>query len=60
MTEIVSGLAEGERVVLSSQFLIDSESQLQEAVRKVLASSKSDKSDMGDMGDMKMPAGGEK
>ena len=40
MTEIVSGLSEGERVVVSSQFLIDSESQLQEALRKIVASSK--------------------
>ncbi|NOY25037.1 MAG: efflux RND transporter periplasmic adaptor subunit [Oligoflexia bacterium] len=57
MTEIVSGLSEGERVVLSSQFLIDSESQLQEAVQKILASSRSDKSEQSEM---KMPAGGEK
>jgi multidrug efflux pump subunit AcrA (membrane-fusion protein) len=37
MTEILSGLAEGEEVVVSGQFLIDSESQLQEARRKRLA-----------------------
>lgn len=35
--EVRSGLAEGERVVVSGQFLIDSESRLQEAVRKLLA-----------------------
>jgi len=35
--EVLSGLREGEDVVVSSQFLIDSESKLQEAVRKLLA-----------------------
>lgn len=35
--EVISGLSEGERVVVSSQFLIDSESNLQEAVNKLLA-----------------------
>ncbi len=35
--EVLSGLDEGERVVISSQFLIDSESNLQEAVTKLLA-----------------------
>jgi Cu(I)/Ag(I) efflux system membrane fusion protein/cobalt-zinc-cadmium efflux system membrane fusion protein len=37
VTEILSGLAEGDQVVVSGQFLIDSESQLQEAIRKMLA-----------------------
>ncbi len=37
-TEIKSGLREGERVVTSGQFLLDSESQLQEAVAKMLES----------------------
>jgi len=36
LTEVRSGLREGERVVLSGQFLLDSESQLQEAIRKML------------------------
>jgi Cu(I)/Ag(I) efflux system membrane fusion protein/cobalt-zinc-cadmium efflux system membrane fusion protein len=36
-TEVLSGLSEGERVVTSGQFLLDSESQLQEAVQKLLA-----------------------
>ena len=36
VTEVTSGLVEGERVVTSGQFLIDSESQLQEAVQKML------------------------
>jgi len=37
VTEALSGLREGERVVTSGQFLLDSESQLQEAVQKLLA-----------------------
>lgn len=37
VTEVVSGLMEGETVVTSGQFLLDSESQLQEAVKKFLA-----------------------
>lgn len=37
VTEVLSGLTEGERVVISGQFLLDSESQLQEAVEKLLA-----------------------
>lgn len=36
--EVMEGLAEGERVVVSGQFLLDSESQLQEAVQKLLES----------------------
>lgn len=37
MTEVLSGLTEHEQVVTSGQFLLDSESQLQEAVNKFLA-----------------------
>ncbi len=40
MTEVTSGLAEGDLVVTSGQFLVDSESQLQEALKKILASAK--------------------
>ena len=36
--QVLDGLAQGEEVVVSSQFLIDSESNLQEAVRKLLSS----------------------
>ena len=36
LTEIVDGLVEGERVVVSGQFLLDSESQMHEAVQKLL------------------------
>jgi Cu(I)/Ag(I) efflux system membrane fusion protein/cobalt-zinc-cadmium efflux system membrane fusion protein len=35
--ELLAGVREGERVVTSGQFLLDSESQLQEAVQKMLA-----------------------
>ena len=37
LTEVLSGLEESETVVTSGQFLLDSESQLQEAVQKLLA-----------------------
>lgn len=40
ITEVTSGLADGELVVTSGQFLIDSESQLQEALQKILASAR--------------------
>ncbi len=39
-TEIKSGLDEGERVVTSAQFLIDSEASLQEAIQKMIAQSR--------------------
>ncbi|HEV2454261.1 MAG TPA: efflux RND transporter periplasmic adaptor subunit [Verrucomicrobiae bacterium] len=35
MVEIISGLQEGERVVTSGQFMLDSESQLREAIQKM-------------------------
>ena len=34
--EVLSGLREGERVVTSGQFMLDSESQLREAIQKML------------------------
>jgi membrane fusion protein, copper/silver efflux system len=34
--EVISGLTEGERVVTSGQFMLDSESQLREAIQKML------------------------
>ncbi len=37
LSEVISGLNEGDLVVTSGQFLIDSESQLQEAIQKMLA-----------------------
>ena len=36
LTEVLGGLDEGDQVVVSGQFLLDSESQLQEAVTKLL------------------------
>lgn len=36
MYQVLSGLAEGERVVISGQFMLDSESQLREAIQKML------------------------
>lgn len=36
MTEVLSGLEAGEEIVVSGQYLLDSESQLQEAIRKML------------------------
>jgi Cu(I)/Ag(I) efflux system membrane fusion protein len=35
--EIKNGIAQGDQVVVSSQFLIDSESNLREAVRKMIS-----------------------
>lgn len=35
--EVLSGIEEGDRVVISSQFLIDSESNLREAIQKMMA-----------------------
>jgi multidrug efflux pump subunit AcrA (membrane-fusion protein) len=35
--EVLSGLKEGERVVTSGQFMLDSESQLREAIQKMLS-----------------------
>jgi Cu(I)/Ag(I) efflux system membrane fusion protein/cobalt-zinc-cadmium efflux system membrane fusion protein len=37
---VKKGLHEGERVVVSAQFLLDSESRLQEFIRKLMATSK--------------------
>ncbi len=37
LTEVTAGLTAGESIVISGQFLLDSESQLQEAINKLLA-----------------------
>jgi RND family efflux transporter MFP subunit len=37
MYQVISGLKEGERLVTSGQFMLDSESQLREAIQKMLA-----------------------
>jgi Cu(I)/Ag(I) efflux system membrane fusion protein/cobalt-zinc-cadmium efflux system membrane fusion protein len=49
VTEVVSGLDEGETVVTSGQFLLDSESQLQEAVKKFLETRHQTEQETGDM-----------
>ena len=50
MTQIIAGLTAGERVVTSSQFLIDSESKLREATAKMMEAMAADESmDMSDM-----------
>ena len=40
--EVLSGLAAGERVVVSGQFMLDSESQLRDAIQKMLKSTPAD------------------
>jgi RND family efflux transporter MFP subunit len=40
MYQVISGLKEGERIVTSGQFMLDSESQLREAIQKMLAPKK--------------------
>ncbi|MFH1320295.1 MAG: hypothetical protein ABII90_06555, partial [Bacteroidota bacterium] len=66
---IISGLLEGENIVISAQFMMDSESRLQEAIQKMLEdkskkksktiSTKNDKSELEDhqhsSEEMKMP-----
>jgi len=63
MTQILSGVEAGEQVVISSQFLIDSESKLREATAKMMEAMAGDAGsadvdmsdmDMSDMGDMDM------
>ena len=39
--QVLEGLAEGEEIVTSAQFLIDSESNLQEAIQKMIAAKRS-------------------
>ncbi len=41
--EVLSGLSEGERIVTSGQFMLDSESQLREAIQKMLEPKKAGK-----------------
>ncbi len=41
--EVKKGLEAGEKVVVSAQFLLDSESRLQEFIRKLMAESRDDK-----------------
>lgn len=54
--EILSGVAPGERVVTSAQFLFDSESRLQEAIQKMLQQDQDDNSgEEMDMENIDMP-----
>ncbi|NQV15221.1 efflux RND transporter periplasmic adaptor subunit [bacterium] len=45
---VLAGLFEGEKIVTSAQFLLDSESRLQEAIQKMLSEKKSLNSNSGD------------
>ncbi|MDX2454362.1 efflux RND transporter periplasmic adaptor subunit, partial [Desulfosarcina sp.] len=57
MFEVIDGLAEGEEIVVSGQFMLDSESRLKEAIAKMLeVRSKGSASDVDDldMDDMTM------
>ncbi|MFQ5455978.1 MAG: efflux RND transporter periplasmic adaptor subunit [Nitrospirota bacterium] len=47
--EVVKGLKEGEEIVTSANFLIDSESRLREAINKMLKAKKDKKTDMDKM-----------
>jgi Cu(I)/Ag(I) efflux system membrane fusion protein len=49
LTEIVSGIAAGDRVVTSAQFLIDSESNLGEVMRSMLGQGSAAAQDMKNM-----------
>ena len=55
--QVLEGLSAGERIVLSGQFMLDSESRLREAIQKMLAArnqSTGDEADELDMSDMTM------
>jgi Cu(I)/Ag(I) efflux system membrane fusion protein/cobalt-zinc-cadmium efflux system membrane fusion protein len=54
-TEVLEGLTKGEQVVVSGQFLLDSESQLQEAVAKLLEARLQAKKSRGEVPD-KVPS----
>ncbi len=57
--QVLKGLKEGEKVVVSAQFLLDSESRLQEAIQKMLDARKAGRAGAGkqDMDGIKMPPG---
>lgn len=55
--QVLSGLSEGEKIVVSGQFMLDSESRLREAIQKMLEVRQSDTASEDldtDMSDMKM------
>ena len=47
--EIQSGIAEGERVVTSAQFMLDSESKLREVIQKMMEPSPAEQDDLEDL-----------
>ena len=55
-TEIISGLAPGQRVVTSAQFLLDSESNLRDVMKSMIANKGSGDKSSGSPADMKMGA----
>ncbi len=55
--EVLEGLSEGEQVVTSAQFLIDSESKLKEATAKMLEAMKAEQAGAHDMSDHDMDMG---
>jgi Cu(I)/Ag(I) efflux system membrane fusion protein len=48
--EILAGLSEGEQIVVSGQFLIDSESQIQENLRRLMSVDTSNKPSQSESG----------
>ena len=56
LSEVMRGVEPGERVVVSSQFLIDSESKLQEAIQKLLAAEEKSEPDAGEAQEPPEPA----
>lgn len=55
--EVLEGLVEGDRIVTSAQFLIDSEASLQEAVQKMMSSRRTHSGVGGGAPAMESPAG---
>jgi len=59
--QVLKGLHEGEKIVVSAQFMLDSESRLREAIQKMLNVSKGASIEQGKQpGDMKMEGAAEK
>lgn len=54
LTQVLAGVQQGEEVVVSGQFLIDSESKLREATAKMMEAMAGGDHDHGDMSDMDM------
>lgn len=58
--QVLSGLQEGERIVTSAQFMLDSESRLQEAISKMLEQKKKAKMEGNSVPGIKMDSGKKK